>query len=136
DPRADASRLGLEPAAVARLQRLGERGLSGAFGLDLLAAMPVETARRWLCQQAEVSPFTADLALAAGAGRRDVAPQADPRLIAAVERYYGTNRSQARRRLAELTKRWGEFAGWAAYLLVEAARRDGAWAPISALATS
>jgi 3-methyladenine DNA glycosylase/8-oxoguanine DNA glycosylase len=124
DPAADASRLGLTPTAVARLQRLGERGLTGAFGTELLRSMPADAARRWLCDQAEVSSATAELALFAGAGRRDVVPEASPELLAAFQRYYGSDRADARRRLHELTRRWGEFASWAAYLLVEAARRD------------
>jgi 3-methyladenine DNA glycosylase/8-oxoguanine DNA glycosylase len=124
-PTDDAPRLGVEPATVARLRRLGERGMTGAFGTELLRWMPADAARNWLCDQAEVSAATAELALLAGAARRDVAPQASPALITAVERYYGTPRGEARRRLAELVRHWGEFAGWAAYLLVEAARRDG-----------
>jgi 3-methyladenine DNA glycosylase/8-oxoguanine DNA glycosylase len=87
--------------------------------------MPADAARNWLCEQAEVSSANAELALLAGAARRDVAPHASPELLAALEHYYGTPRAETRTRLAELVRRWGEFASWAAYLLVEAARRDG-----------
>jgi 3-methyladenine DNA glycosylase/8-oxoguanine DNA glycosylase len=125
DPDADAARLGLEPATVARLARLGERGKSGAFGLEVLRSMSPDAARSWICTQAEVGAATAELVLVAGAGRRDVVPRATPQLVAAVERYYGVARTEARRRSDELSRRWGEFAVWASYLLVEAARRDG-----------
>jgi 3-methyladenine DNA glycosylase/8-oxoguanine DNA glycosylase len=125
DPTSDAPRLGIEPATVARLRRLGERGLTGAFGTELLCSMPADAARNWLCEQAEVTGANAELALLAGAARRDVAPQASPELLAALEHFYGTPHGEARLRLAELIRRWGEFAAWAAYLLVEAARRDG-----------
>ena len=124
DPGSDAARLGLEPATVERLRILGERGLTGAFGVELLRSMPVDAARAWLCRTAEVGASTAELVLIAGAGRRDVAPSASPQLIAAVERYYGVARDEARRRIDDMTRRFGEFASWAAYLLVEAARRD------------
>ncbi len=124
DAAADASRLGLEPATVERLRILGERGQNGAFGAELLRSMPVDAARSWLCNHAEVGAATADLVLIAGAGRRDVVPKASPQLLAALERYYGVARGEARRRLDELGQRWGEFAGWAVFLLVEAARRD------------
>jgi 3-methyladenine DNA glycosylase/8-oxoguanine DNA glycosylase len=93
--------------------------------------MPVEAARAWICRTAEVGPATADLVLLAGAGRRDVVPTSSPQLIAAVERYYGVARDEARRRIDDLSRRWGEFASWAAYLLIEAARRD-----VSARATT
>ena len=129
--QADASRLGLEPATVERLRILGERGLTGAFGVELLRSMPVDAARQWICRYGEVGPATADLVLVAGAGRRDVVPSASPQLIAAVERYYGVARDEAKRRIDELSRRWGEFASWAAYLLIEAARRD-----VSARATT
>ena len=129
--QADASRLGPEPATVERLRILGERGLTGAFGVELLRSMPVDAARRWICRNGEVGAATADLVLVAGAGRRDVVPSATPQLIAAVERYYGVARDEAGRRIDELSRRWGEFASWAAYLLVEAARRD-----VSARATT
>ena len=124
DAAADASRLGLEPAMVERLRILGARGQNGAFGAELLRSMPVDAARSWLCNHAEVGAATADLVLIAGAGRRDVVPRASPQLLAALERYYGVARGEARRRLDELGQRWGEFAGWAVFLLVEAARRD------------
>jgi 3-methyladenine DNA glycosylase/8-oxoguanine DNA glycosylase len=124
DRHVDSTRLGLDPATVERLRILGTRGLSGAFGPELLRSMPVDAARRWLCQQAEVGAATADLVLMAGAGRRDVVPKASPQLLAAVGRYYGVARHEARRRLDELQRRWGDFASWAAFLLVEAARRD------------
>ena len=124
DPRTDAARLGLEPAAVERLRILGERGLSGAFGVELLRSMPVDAARSWICRYAEVGPTTAELVLIAGAGRRDVVPGPTPQLIAAVERYYGVARDEARRLIGELAQVWGRSAGWAAYLLIEAARRD------------
>ena len=124
DAAADSTRLGLEPATVERLRILGHRGLSGAFGAELLRSMPLDAARTWLCQHAEVGAATADLVLTAGAGRRDVVPKANPQLLAALERYYGVGRGEARRRLEELGQRWGEFASWAVFLLVEAARRD------------
>lgn len=125
DPDADAARLGIDPATVARLKRLGERAQSGTFGLEVLRSMSPDAARSWICSQAEVGAATADLVLVAGAGRRDVLPKATPQLVAAVERYYGVARTEARRRIDELSRRWGEFAVWASYLLVEAARRDG-----------
>ena len=131
DPRADAARLGLEPATVERLRILGARGLTGAFGAELLRSMPVAAARTWLCTHAEVSAATAELVLIAGAGRRDVVPAASPQLIAAVERYYGVARGEARRLIDDLARRWGAFASWAAFLLIEAARRD-----VSARATT
>ena len=59
------------------------RGLTGAFGAELLRSMPVDAARNWLCRHAEVGPTTAELVLIAGAGRRDVVHQASPQLIAA-----------------------------------------------------
>jgi 3-methyladenine DNA glycosylase/8-oxoguanine DNA glycosylase len=124
DARADANRLGLEPATVERLRILGDRGLNGAFGTELLRSMPVEAARNWICAHGEVGVTSADIVLVAGAGRRDVLPKGSPQLLAALERYYGVARGEARRRLDELGQRWGEFAGWAAFLLVEAARRD------------
>jgi len=124
DHRSDAGRLGLEPATVERLRILGHRGLTGAFGADLLRSMPLAAARNWLAAHAEVGAATADLVLMAGAGRRDVVPQASPHLLAALERYYGVARGEARRRLDELGQRWGEFASWAVFLLVEAVRRD------------
>ena len=74
----------------------------------------------------------AEFALFAGAARRDVVPEATPELVAALERYYGISRRDARRRLDELVRRWGEFARWAAYLLIEAARRDGMRPPRAA----
>lgn len=129
DPGSDASRLGIDPMAVGRLRRLGERGLSGAFGTELLRSMPLDTARSWLCEQAEVSGTIAEIALLAGAARRDVVPEATPELVSAIERYYGTSKRDASRRLDELVRNWGEFAAWAAYLLLEAARRDGTRAP-------
>jgi 3-methyladenine DNA glycosylase/8-oxoguanine DNA glycosylase len=86
--------------------------------------MPLAAARNWLCSHAEVGAATADFVLMAGAGRRDVIPKASPPLLAALERYYGVARGEARRRLDELGQRWGEFASWAVFLLVEAARRD------------
>jgi 3-methyladenine DNA glycosylase/8-oxoguanine DNA glycosylase len=131
DAAADAARLGIDPATVARLQRIGDRAQTGAFGAELLRSMPVDAGRSWICTHAEVSAGTADLVLVAGAGRRDVVPKPSPQLLAALERYYGVARGEARRRLEELGQRWGEFAGWAAYLLVEAARRD-----VNALATT
>jgi len=123
-PSADAGRLGLAPATVERLRILGDRGTGGAFGAELLRSMPVAAARNWICSHAEVGAATADMVLVAGAGRRDVLPKSSPQLIAALERYYGFARFEARRRLDELGQRWGEFATWAAFLLVEAARRD------------
>jgi 3-methyladenine DNA glycosylase/8-oxoguanine DNA glycosylase len=125
DPGADAARLGLEPTTVAHLQLIGARAQTGVFGLELLRSMPVDAARSWVCSNAEVGATTAELVLIAGAGRSDVSPKASPQLVAAVESYYGVARSEARRRIDELSRRWGEFATWAAYLLVEAARRDG-----------
>ena len=68
DARTDGARLGLEPAAVDRLRILGERGVSGVFGVELLRSMPVDAARSWICRYAEVGPTTADLVLTAGAG--------------------------------------------------------------------
>jgi 3-methyladenine DNA glycosylase/8-oxoguanine DNA glycosylase len=124
DHGVDAARLGIDPATVERLRLIGERGQSGAFGAELLRSMPVEAARTWICTHAEVGAGAADVVLVAGAGRRDVFPKASPQLLAALERYYGFARGEARRRLDELGQRWGEFATWAAYLLVEAARRD------------
>lgn len=129
DRAADANRLGIEPATVERLRILGDRAQSGAFGAELLRSMPVDAARSWLCSHAEVGPGTADLVLMAGAGRRDVVPKSSPQLLAALERYYGIARGEARRRVDELGQRFGEFASWAAYLLVEAARRDAVAAP-------
>jgi len=134
DARADSGRLGLEPATVERLRIVGERGMSGAFGAELLRSMPIAAARNWLCTHAEVGVASADLVLMAGAGRRDVVPKASPQLIAALERYYGFARFEARRRLDELGQRWGEFASWAAFLLVEAARRDSRRAAATATA--
>jgi 3-methyladenine DNA glycosylase/8-oxoguanine DNA glycosylase len=134
DSLADSTRLGVEPAMVERLRILGHRGLRGAFGAELLQSMPLAAARNWICTNAEVGVATADLVLMAGAGRRDVVPQASPQLLAALERYYGVARGEARRRLEELGQRWGEFASWAVFLLVEAARRDGR--AVSAPATS
>jgi 3-methyladenine DNA glycosylase/8-oxoguanine DNA glycosylase len=125
DPVADAARLGLEPATVERLRILGERGLTGAFGVEVLRSMTPEAARTWICTHAEVGATTAELVLVAGAGRRDLAPRPTPQLVAAVERYYGVARTEARRRIDELARSWGEYATWAAYLLVTAARRDG-----------
>lgn len=129
DRHADGARLGISPATVERLRILGHRGLTGAFGAELLRSMPLEAARSWICTHAEVGAATADLVLVAGAGRRDVVPKPSPQLLAALERYYGVARGEARRRLEELGQRWGEFASWAAYLLVEAARRDSGSAP-------
>jgi 3-methyladenine DNA glycosylase/8-oxoguanine DNA glycosylase len=125
DPAADALRLGLEPGTVAHLRTIGERGMTGAFGADLLRSMPLAAARNWVCAHAEVGVTTADAVLVAGAGRRDVVPAATPQLIAAVASYYGVALAEARRRVDDLSRRWGEFASWAAYLLVTAARRDG-----------
>ena len=133
-PSADAGRLGLAPATVERLRILGDRGTGGAFGAELLRSMPVAAARNWICSHAEVGAATADMVLVAGAGRRDVLPKSSPQLIAALERYYGFARFEARRRLDELGQRWGEFAGWAAFLLVEAARRDSRRAAATATA--
>jgi 3-methyladenine DNA glycosylase/8-oxoguanine DNA glycosylase len=124
DPAVDASRLGLQRSTVEKLRLLGDRGLTGAFGVELLRSMPVAAARNWLCSHAEVGVATADIVLMAGAGRRDVLPKASPQLLAALERYYGVARGEARRRLDELGQRWGEYASWAAFLLIEAARRD------------
>ena len=124
DRGADAGRLGVDPATVERLRIIGERALNGAFGAELLRSMPLDAARTWICTHAEVGAASADLVLMAGAGRRDVMPKASPQLLAALERYYGVARGEARRRLEDLGQRWGEFAGWAAYLLIEAARRD------------
>lgn len=124
DRTADAARLGVDASTVERLRILGGRGQSGAFGPELLRSMPLDAARSWLCDQAEVAAAPADLVLMAGAGRRDVVPKASPQLLAALERYYGVARGEARR-LEELGQRWGEFTGWAVFLLVEAARRDG-----------
>ena len=131
DAAADAARLGVEPATVERLRRLGERGVSGAFGVELLRSMPVDAARSWICRYAEVGVATADTVLSAGVGRDDVVPAHSPQLIAAVERYYGVARDEARHVIADMSRRWGRFAHWAAYLLVEAARRD-----VSARATT
>jgi 3-methyladenine DNA glycosylase/8-oxoguanine DNA glycosylase len=125
DPHVDALRLGLDMATVAQLQTLGLRGQTGAFGLELLQSMPLQAARSWICSNAEVGRTTADVVLVAGAGRRDIVPHPTPQLVAAVERYYGVARAEARRRIDDLSRLWGEFATWAAYLLVEAARRDG-----------
>jgi len=140
DPAADAARLGLSPAIVERLRIMGQRGLNGAFGAELLRSMPLDAARNWICTQAEVGMATADLVLMAGAGRRDVVPKASPQLLAALERYYGVARGEARRRLDELGQRWGEFSTWAVFLLVEAFRRDsragGTAAPPTALSTT
>lgn len=124
DSGADAGRLGLEPAMVERLRILGERGTSGAFGADLLGSMPLDAARSWLGMQAEIGAATVDLVLMTGVGRRDVVPKASPQLLAALERYYGIAHGESRRRLEELGQRWGEFATWAVFLIVEAARRD------------
>lgn len=124
DYRHDATRLGVDPATVDRLRLLGERGAAGAFGTELLRSMPVGAARNWICAQADVGVATADLVLMAGAGRTDVVPKASPALIAALERYYGVARGEARRRLDELAGRWGEFGSWAVFLLLEAWRRD------------
>jgi 3-methyladenine DNA glycosylase/8-oxoguanine DNA glycosylase len=124
DARAAGGRLGIDPGIVERLRGLGYGGLSGAFGAELLQSMPLDLARNWVCTHAEVGAATADLVLMAGAGRRDVVPKASPQLIAALERYYGFARGEARRRLDELGQRWGEFATWAVFLLVEAVRRD------------
>ena len=124
DHRTDAPRLGVAPATVERLRDLGARGLSGAFGAEILRSMPVDAARNWLCTHAEVGAATADLVLIAGAGRTDVVPKANPQLIAALERYYGVARDEARRRLDELGQHWGEFSSWAVFLLLEAWRRD------------
>ncbi len=124
DPRVDATRLGLEQPTVEKLRILGQRGLTGAFGVELLRSMTVDAARSWICRTAEVGPATAEMVLVVGAGRRDVVPSATPQLVAAVERYYGVARDEARRRVDDLSRLWGEFATWAAYLLVEAARRD------------
>jgi 3-methyladenine DNA glycosylase/8-oxoguanine DNA glycosylase len=126
DHAADATRLGIEAATVERLRILGHRAQSGAFGVELLRSMPIDAARSWVCTHAEVGSGTADLVLMAGAGRRDVVPKSSPQLLAALERYYGIARGEARRRVDELGQRFGEFASWAAYLLVEAARRDAA----------
>ena len=126
DRRADATRLGVDAATVERLRILGARAQTGVFGIELLRSMPLEAARTWICTQGEVGAATADLVLMAGVGRRDVVPKASPQLLAALERYYGVARGEARRRLDELGQRWGEFSGWAVYLLVEAARRDAA----------
>jgi 3-methyladenine DNA glycosylase/8-oxoguanine DNA glycosylase len=131
DRHADAARLGIDPATVERLRILGDRGQNGAFGTELLRSMPVDAARTWISSHAEVGAATADLVLMAGAGRRDVVPKASPQLLAALERYYGVARGEARRRLEELGQRWGEFASWAVFLLVEANRRD-AVAPTAA----
>jgi 3-methyladenine DNA glycosylase/8-oxoguanine DNA glycosylase len=136
DARVDAGRLGIETTMVERLRRLGYAGVNGAFGTELLQSMPLDLARNWLCTHAEVGVDTADLVLMAGAGRRDVVPKASPQLLAALERYYGVARGEARRRLDELGQRWGEFASWAAYLLVEAARRDSRAGRTSAPATT
>ena len=57
--------------------------------------MPLDAARSWLCQQAEVSGTIAELALFAGAARRDVVPEATPELVAAIERYYGMSKRDA-----------------------------------------
>ena len=124
DPYADAPRLGVSPAMVERLCRLGDRGLNGAFGADLLRSMPLEAARNWICAHAEVGIATADLVLMAGAGRSDVVPKASPQLLSALERYYGVGRGESRRRLDELGQRWGEFSSWAVFLLLEAWRLD------------
>jgi len=124
DPYADAPRLGVSPAMVERLCRLGDRGLFGAFGADLLRSMPLDAARNWVCAHAEVGIATADLVLMAGAGRADVVPKASPQLLSALERYYGVAHSEARRRLDELGQRWGEFSSWAVFLLLEAWRLD------------
>lgn len=129
DARVDAARLGVDPATVDRLRLLGDRGESGAFGAELLRSMPATAARSWLCAQAEVGAATADLVLITGAGRTDVMPKASPQLLAALERYYGVARDEARRRLDELGQRWGEFTSWAVFLLMEAARRDAGGAP-------
>jgi 3-methyladenine DNA glycosylase/8-oxoguanine DNA glycosylase len=125
DPAVDALRLGLEPATVTHLRQIGERGTTGAFGAELLSSMPLAAARNWLCAHAEVGVTTADAVLVVGAGRRDVVPAATPQLVAAVASYYGVARAEARRRVDDLSRRWGEFATWAAFLLVTAARRDG-----------
>jgi 3-methyladenine DNA glycosylase/8-oxoguanine DNA glycosylase len=125
DPRVDALRLGIEPGTVDHLRTIGERGTTGAFGADLLRSMPLAAARNWLCSHAEVGVTTADAVLVVGAGRRDVVPAATPQLIAAVASYYGVARAEARRRVDDLARRWGEFATWAAFLLVTAATRDG-----------
>lgn len=132
DRHADAARLGLEAATVERLRILGHRGLDGAFGAELLRSMPPAAARNWICAHAEVGAATADIVLMAGAGRRDIVPGASPQLLAAVEQYYGVARGEARRRLEELGQRWGEFTGWAVYLLVEAVRRDNRAAGLAA----
>jgi 3-methyladenine DNA glycosylase/8-oxoguanine DNA glycosylase len=131
DPTVDALRLGLEPATVAHLRMIGERGTTGAFGAELLRSMPLAAARNWLCAHADVGVTTADAVLVAGAGRRDVVLTATPQLIAAVASYYGVARAEARRRVDDLSRRWGEFATWAAYLLITAARRDGVSAAAS-----
>jgi 3-methyladenine DNA glycosylase/8-oxoguanine DNA glycosylase len=136
DHRFDAGRLGIDPATVERLRILGHRGMSGAFGAELLRSMPLAAARNWIAAHAEVGAASADLVLMAGAGRRDVVPKASPQLLAALERYYGVARGEARRRLDELGQRWGEFAGWAAFLLVEAVRRDNRAGALSARATT
>ena len=93
-------------------------------GAEVLRSMPVDAARNWICAHGEVGATSADLVLMAGAGRTDVMPKASPQLIAALERYYGVARSEARRRLEDLGQRWGEFSSWAVFLLLEAARRD------------
>ena len=134
DPHADAARLGLEPATVERLRRLGERGLNGAFGAELLRSMPVDAARNWLCDHAEVGATTADLVLMRRRPPRR-RPRGEPR--SCWPRSSATTASRAARparRLDELGQRWGEFASWAAYLLVEAARRDGRAADRAAVA--
>ena len=123
DQRADAGRLGLEPATVEQLRMLGERGLTGAFGAELLRSMPLAAARNWLCSHAEVGR---DRGPGADGGRRPPRrrPEGEPPAAGRARALLRRRAREARRRLDEFGQRWGEFASWAVFLLVEAARRD------------
>lgn len=103
---------GVNAVKLARLHSVARAALAGELDGARLRAMPQQQALHHLMRLPGVGPFTAELILIRGAGAPNVLPQAEPRLLRAVQRAYAPATTPTHAAPA-----WAPYRSWCAVLL-------------------
>jgi DNA-3-methyladenine glycosylase II len=107
---------------------LAQGALAGRLDAQRLRGLPPEAALGELRELPGIGPFYATLVLVRASGHADLLPAQEPRVAAAVARFYGLDRPPSPERLAELAQEWRPFRTWASVLLRYAGDRGGSGA--------
>jgi len=118
---------GLPAVKVERLRAFARAAADGALDTERLRALPEDEALEDLQRLPGVGAWTAQHILMRGTGPTDALPTAEPRLLEAVQRFWGLERATTPAALARLAEGWRPWRMWVTVLVVAAG-----WAESSA----